>query len=309
MPEIFCRKISTILALAVFFAAGSIAPSFAQSPFDQKELGNDHGLTDFSGKELVPTIYADIKYLGHGLFLLKQRLPDPERRFECADEKLLFDSNFRNLKPNVPPDANFERILWLGKQADLELGLPLKELPSDSLLIFNADKKLGICDVAGKQILHADYTLINALAEDVVTLRKSDGDIYAFDFTTRKLQRLVCQNVRSDIRLVFREGLAVFATIPSRGAQSKWGFMNKTGEVVIDPKYDFASPFFEGLACVRFPGVDGPAHNELINKVGKLSSPPGMQVLASFGPKIEVRDTSGNCGIMDHKFQFVIKQT
>jgi hypothetical protein len=34
----------------------------------------------------------------------------------------------------------------------------------------------------------------------------------------------------------------------------KWGFIDKTGKVIVPPKYDYALPFYEGLSQVRLNG-------------------------------------------------------
>jgi hypothetical protein len=44
----------------------------------------------------------------------------------------------------------------------------------------------------------------------------------------------------------------------------KWGFIDKTGKVVILLMYDFAGIFAEGLACVELDGEYG-----FIDKAGK----------------------------------------
>ena len=43
----------------------------------------------------------------------------------------------------------------------------------------------------------------------------------------------------------FSEGLAQV------GKDGKWGFIDKSGKVVIEPQYDYVGDFSEGLAKVR----------------------------------------------------------
>jgi hypothetical protein len=258
-----------------------------------------------SGKELLPPIYAGIRYLGHGLFLLQQRCPEPEKRFDCAREKILLNNSLIKLKPSVPPGTTFERMIWLGKRADKSADFLADQIPEDALLVFRADKYIGVCDSKGSQILPAEYVWIGNLREEIVALRKSDDLLYTFNFETRKLQKLSYQKVRRDCLLTFNEGLSAFASAPSEGT-SLWGFIDTSGNVVIEPKFVFAWNFEGGLACVRFPANGGPAHNELIDKNGKLASPPNLKVIAAFGPYVEVHDPAGNCGVVNRKFEFVI---
>ncbi|MBO7380047.1 MAG: WG repeat-containing protein, partial [Neisseriaceae bacterium] len=46
---------------------------------------------------------------------------------------------------------------------------------------------------------------------------------------------------------------------------NKWGFINKTGELVIPAQYDWADSFHDGLAQVTIDGKEG-----FINKSGKM---------------------------------------
>ena len=47
----------------------------------------------------------------------------------------------------------------------------------------------------------------------------------------------------------FSEGLAAVRIGDEK--TGKWGFIERTGKVVVTPQFDFASKFSEGLAAVR----------------------------------------------------------
>lgn len=49
----------------------------------------------------------------------------------------------------------------------------------------------------------------------------------------------------------------------------KWGYMDKDGNVVINPQFDDAGPFSEGLAAVRI-GNDDSGQYGYIDKAGKM---------------------------------------
>ncbi len=299
-------RLGIVAFLLVALSTSRLSHANDELPFNRLEYGNDHGLTDLNGKELLPPIYAGIRHVGHGLFLLKQRIPD--KRFDCAKEKILLNSRLVKLKTPVPAGTTFERIMWLGKRADKSDDLIGLRLPEDALLVNQADKYFGVCDSKGRQILPPDCIWIGNLCDGIAALRKSDGLLYTFNFKTRKLHKLFFQKVRQDCRLDFCEGLAAFATEPSPQSPSMWGFMDTNGNAIIEPKFDFAWNFVEGLACVRFParGFSDPAHNELIDKTGKLVSLPNLKVVMTFGRYIEVADSSGSCGVVDRRFKFVI---
>jgi hypothetical protein len=60
-----------------------------------------------------------------------------------------------------------------------------------------------------------------------------------------------------DYAVNFKEGLALVLV------GEKWGFINTNGDIVIEPKYDLAFPFTEGVAHVVIDNKD-----RLINKNG-----------------------------------------
>jgi hypothetical protein len=61
----------------------------------------------------------------------------------------------------------------------------------------------------------------------------------------------------------FSDGMAMFQHGES------WGFVNETGETVIEPQYDSVEQFSEGLACVRLGMKKG-----FIDKQGNIVIKP-----------------------------------
>ncbi len=92
---------------------------------------------------------------------------------------------------------------------------------------------------------------------------------------------------------VFSEGLAAVLV-----ADKGWGFIDKTGKMVIKPQFHGAWHFSEGLALVRMGGRDGwPA-----NKVLKYPADPvGVRVSDEFGPA-----GCGKFGYVDRSGAYVI---
>jgi hypothetical protein len=302
------RRTALGALLLLALACTCINEARAQMPFSKLELGNDHGLTDLQGRELLPAVYAGIKSLGHGLFLLKQRCPDPAERFACAKEKILINRTLIELKTPVPAGASFERVFWLGNEADNNDQFVPDKLPDDALLVFAAETYFGICDSKGNEVLPANCTWIGSLREGIVAIRQADDQLYSFDVNTKRLQKLICQNVRKGYPLRFSDGLAAFPYSLGQG-KSCWGYLDTSGKIVIDPKFVFATNFRGGRAVVRFPGEDGKPFNAIIDKSGKEISPTDLKVLFYFCPYIEVQDAAGNYGVVDadHNFKYVIE--
>lgn len=76
----------------------------------------------------------------------------------------------------------------------------------------------------------------------------------------------------------FSEGLAIVET---NELYSKWGYINKTGKVVIQPNYGDAKPFSEGLAQV-WTARDTDRTTGFIDKTGKIVIPLGYDNADSF---------------------------
>lgn len=108
---------------------------------------------------------------------------------------------------------------------------------------------------------------------------------------------------------VFQEGRAAFVT-----KSGKWGYIDKTGKVVIEPKYDFASLFWDKKAIVANI-IESEGHKEalLINLEGNelftLKGGDFIQFLPWKGTIIysEKRDGNDYYGLLDHNGEKLLK--
>jgi len=128
-------------------------PNLDQSTvkFNNGEL---RGLTDAKGQQILPTIYADISYCGHGIFLATE--VDPEHRWYFSRKRHLFNRNGLELPVMLPQDAVLLNIFSFGPKADSDPELVLNELDSSTILLFGLpEDKEGLCDVRGTTTLPA----------------------------------------------------------------------------------------------------------------------------------------------------------
>lgn len=82
--------------------------------------------------------------------------------------------------------------------------------------------------------------------------------------------------LRFDWASDFSEGLAcvkVRDNLFSIKDRDKWGFINKDGKTVIDPQFDMAAIFLEGLARVEY-GQEDRVKPGFIDKTGKMIIEP-----------------------------------
>ena len=97
----------------------------------------------------------------------------------------------------------------------------------------------------------------------------------------------------------FHDGLAVVEV------KSMKGYMDKTGKVVISPKYSYVYPFSEGLAAVA---VDKRGDQwGFIDKSGTLVIPATFNWASSFKDGLAPVNRTSPCGFVDRSGAFVLK--
>ena len=103
----------------------------------------------------------------------------------------------------------------------------------------------------------------------------------------------------------FSEGMAAVAVNEEDESQvgnTRWGYINKAGEIEIKAQYNEAYSFREGLANVEIAGKWG-----YINKKGSLVIEPIYDDSVDFVKGIANVRVAGKCGYMNRKGAFVIK--
>lgn len=85
---------------------------------------------------------------------------------------------------------------------------------------------------------------------------------------------------------------------------SKYGFIDRAGKIVIAPEYDFADEFSEGLACVQAGGnwfyIDASGYS-VIKFVRKV------KFAHSFSEGLAYVDVGGKTGYIDKTGRWIIK--
>ena len=82
----------------------------------------------------------------------------------------------------------------------------------------------------------------------------------------------------------------------------KYGYINENGEVVIEPKYDYASEFSRGLADIKIGGKYG-----YINKEGAIVVEPKYDVACVFDEDIAMIKDDGKYGYINRKGMIVVE--
>ncbi len=90
--------------------------------------------------------------------------------------------------------------------------------------------------------------------------------------------------------------------IPFRNENDKWGYKNKKGEIVIEPQFDYADDFSEGLAAIKIGGKWG-----YINKEGKYVINPEFDKVDYFSEGLAAVKIRGKWGYINTEGKFVIE--
>lgn len=98
----------------------------------------------------------------------------------------------------------------------------------------------------------------------------------------------------------FCEGLAVVGLGKFPG--TKWGYINLQGQVVVPAQFDGAHDFSEGMAAVSVGGKLG-----YIDRAGKLAVPPQFDEAQKFqGGRARVRIIKSGYGYINKSGEFVV---
>lgn len=104
----------------------------------------------------------------------------------------------------------------------------------------------------------------------------------------------------------FSEGLAAVALLPSEEggvtSASAYGFIDKTGKMVVAPRYEDAEPFSEGLAAVKHKGAWG-----YIDKTGKMAVPAQFDAAGPFSEGLAQIQIGSKMGYVDRTGRMAIE--
>lgn len=103
--------------------------------------------------------------------------------------------------------------------------------------------KYGFCDINGKIVIEPKFKYIGIFSEGLCAVYPEEKKQWVFIDPSGKE---VVHKPYFKYCHPFSEGMAAFADDNSR-----WGYVNKAGKVVIEPQFQDALPFSEGLAPVQ----------------------------------------------------------
>jgi WG containing repeat len=149
---------------------------------------------------------------------------------------------------------------------------------SEGMAGVEIEGKWGFIDKTGQIVIGLRYDLVNSFSEGVAVVAKGD-EVFLIDKTG---QTILSRNM-NELELNIYEGTKVSdGLIEARDcAKSKYGFIDKTGRFIIEPKYDQAASFSNALARVVVQ-EGGEEKVGLIDRSGYFVIPPKFNTDVNF---------------------------
>lgn len=160
-------------------------------------------------------------------------------------------------------------------------------------LVEASDGKLGFIGKDGKYKIAAQFMAATPFFEGLAFVVSEGGYPVCIDKSGKTMFELK----QAEIVFAFSDGLALFCN-----ENLDCGFVDKSGKVVVNPQFDDARPFSEGLAAVERDGKWG-----FIDKTGKIVINPQFEKVGDFvkGKAIFATDDD-KFGYIDTKGNYVI---
>ncbi len=159
--------------------------------------------------------------------------------------------------------------------------------------IENSDGKIGFINEKGNYVILPNYIDATPFSSDVAFVVEEGGHITCID--KKGNEKFKLQEAKR--AKWFTEGLAAFVN-----KDGKWGFVDKSGEIVINPQFDNVHPFREGLAAVC--NKDG--QWGFIDKSGALVINYQFEQVDDFSEGLAAFSNGDKCGYVSKKGEYAI---
>jgi tetratricopeptide (TPR) repeat protein len=216
------------------------------------------GYINTAGKEVIPCKYAKSYEFSEGLGMVSTK--------DYPDDKYGF--------------INYKGEMVIAEQYGYNPQYLYANKFSEGLVAVGSGYKYGMINRKGEVFLPFNYNSISSFSEGIATV--SDGD-NKYLLNHKKEMKLSIYKYVGE----FSEGLAPVCTnYVSSGMHlnGKDGFIDRTGKTIINPAYEVAAPFSEGLAAVEAETADTPKKYRwgFIDRSAKMVIPPQYDFFTDF---------------------------
>ena len=214
------------------------------------------GYINIKGTFVVPCIYDDAALFSSGLGrVLKEGTTDFTFSFINAkgDTKITIPSNawVNPFCEDMSLGQMAEGSNWgfrdpSGKLAIAPIYENVYDFSNGAAIFVNSDGKYGAIDKSGKIIVQAQWDELADFSCELALYRTGKADDYKYGFIDKTGKIAIDASFPTwDMVWSFSENLAPFSS------GTKKGFIDKKGNVAIQPLYDWVGNFSEGLARVE----------------------------------------------------------
>ncbi|MBP1673035.1 MAG: hypothetical protein H6Q25_850 [Bacteroidetes bacterium] len=202
-------------------------------------------------------------------------------------------SNKSNIK--LIPVKSDEKWGYINKKGEYVINPQFKDADffRDGLAkVTGPDGKVGFIDEKGKYKIATQYKDATPFSDGLAFVVNDGGYPTCIDKSGKTIFTLKqAKHVTS-----FKEDLAIFVT-----KDMKFGYVDKTGKVIINAQFDQASYFCEGLAAVKIKDKCG-----FIDKKGKIVINPQFEIVSDFSEGKAFFKNGKQYGYIDQKGAYVI---
>lgn len=216
------------------------------------------GYINIKGTFVVPCIYDEAQLFSSGLGrVLKEGTTDFTYSFINAkgDTKITIPSNAK-VKPfceDMSLGQMTEGSNWGFRDPSGKLAIAaiyeyenVNDFSNGAAIFVNSDGKYGAIDKSGKIIVQAQWDRLADFSCELARYRTGKAGDYKYGFIDKTGKIAIDASFPTwDMVWSFSENLAPFAS------GTKEGFIDKKGNVAIQPLYDWVGFFSEGLAPVK----------------------------------------------------------
>jgi hypothetical protein len=219
-----------------------------------------YGYIDKTGDWVIEPRFTDAKAFSEGLACVATDDAQGMRRYGYIDKTGAFV-----IKPRFDLACSFAE------------GLAAVRVPDEHDIL-----RWGYIDETGAWVIEPRFDLACTFSEELAFVSAENGrdgyDSGCIDKTGTWVFKLDSPEELHDFDLRFSQGLAALGINTNRTyTLMKYGYIDKTGAWVIEPQFDFAQAFSEGMAAISMDMVDNaanPGRVGYIDKTGQMVVQP-----------------------------------
>lgn len=193
----------------------------------------------------------------------------------------------------------------------------ITEADTPELFLIEKNDKYGYIDRTGKIIIEPQFEEAHLFHEGLAYVQILGNNDKLKEYYIDKTGKIVINQEFELRKSYFSEGLALIAIMDYYGTYNeeygfwvnndKYGFIDKTGKCVINPQFEYAEEFHEGLSCVHIGALGLPGGKTgYINHDGEFIIQPQFHQGESFSEGLASVEISNKWGYIDKTGQTII---